>query len=224
MKKTLQIFITLVFCFSTVAIATAYNPTINETVIPYEVSVMSGDVEMQAEYLGELIGYPQMYEFAIGSGRNLTLKLKQLENETPIPFSLIVVRENNNNGGVSEVGRLKAVDAEWTVTEDSVLGLSFLESKVFSSDIDTGIYRVEVSTPENFGKYLLVVGSEDNEAGYFKTLGDIRAIQKFFDKSVFSLLKSSYYYYPLGILLLITLIWLTRRYRSEIQSKFARKQ
>jgi hypothetical protein len=200
----------------------AYNPNFNKTTVPYDISVMNPNVEIKAEYLGELTGYPQMYEFAIGTDKNLVLKLKQLDNNTPIPFSLIVVRENNNKGGVSEVGRIKAVDAEWAKINDSVLGLTFLQGKEFNTNIGTGVYRVEVSTPDNFGKYLLEVGTEADDFGYFSTLGDIREIQKFFNKSIFSLIESSYYHYPLGIVLIAILFYLTRRYKTEIQNRFSR--
>lgn len=203
-------------------VAFAYNPNFNKTTVPYEVSIMNPNIEIKAEYLGELTGYPQMYEFAIGTDKNLVLRLKQLDNDIPIPFSLIVVRENNNKGGVSEIGRIKAVDAEWSVVKDAVLGLTFLQGKEFNTNIGTGVYRVEVSTPDNFGKYLLEVGTEADGHGYFSTLSDIREIQKFFDKTIFSLIKSSYYHYPLGIILIVVLFYLTRRYKTEIQNKFSK--
>jgi hypothetical protein len=205
----------LLFLFAPV-LAWAYNPTVNTTTIPYEVVTIDNQIESMAEYLGELKGDPQMYEFTIGAEANLKLRVIQLETNTPIPFSLIAVRQNNQNAGVVEVGRLRAKDTTWEKVKDNVLGLTFLKSGIFETKIGPGVYRVEVSTPDNFGSYMLTIGDGPISPGYFNTLGDIRTIQKFFGKSIFAMLRSSYVYYPIGILILCGLIYMTWRKRNLI--------
>ncbi|HMO78386.1 MAG TPA: hypothetical protein PKD95_04285 [Candidatus Paceibacterota bacterium] len=199
----------------------AYNPTINTTILPFDVVTIDGNIESEAQYLGKLIGYPQMYEFVLTEAATLTLELAQLSDENPIPFSLIIVKENSNNGGVSEVGRLQAKDISWSMVKDRVLGLKLLKSEVFVAELTAGVYRVEVSTPDNFGSYLLEVGDEPFNPGYFSTLSDIRTIQKFFDLSFFSLLRSSYVSYPLGIVILLILFYFTWRKREELERRFS---
>jgi hypothetical protein len=205
--------------FSNTAIA--YNPSLNTTSVPYEVEAADSNIESQAEYLGELTGDPHMYEFAIGAKTNLVLKVSQLNSDTPIPFSLIAIKENNQNAGVTEVGRLKAADMLWDKKRNSTLGLTFLNSQTLEAEIGAGIYRVEVSTPDNLGRYMLTIGSEEVNPGYFSTLADIRLIQKAFGKSVFGMFGSSYIYYPLGIALLLFVFYFTWRKRDLISKKYA---
>lgn len=212
--------LSLVFLFAALVVASptavAYEPVLNTTTIPYEPFLIDSDIVAKSEYLGELTGDPHMYEFTIGADTTLTLKLAQLPADTPVPFSLIAVRQNLQNAGVVEVGRQRAQDISWTKEGYSSLGFSLLESPVFTADIGPGTYRVEVSTPENMGKYMLVVGTEEVSRGYFRTLGDIRTIQAFFDKSFFRIFLSSYVYYPLGSMLLIYGMYVTWRNRQKI--------
>ena len=44
--------------------------------------------------------------------------------------------------------------------KDRVLGMRLLKSQIFSAELTAGVYRVEVSTPDNFGSYLLTVGDK----------------------------------------------------------------
>ncbi len=213
-------FLLLIFLFSTTN-ALAYNPHINDTAIPYEIYLLDSDIETQSEYLGELIGDPQMYEFTITATTTLKLRLAQLETDTPIPFSLITVRKDDKNDGVSEVGRLLAKDIVQDLVTDKVLGLTLLTSQIYEEKIGPGIYRVEVSTPENFGRYMLTVGDVPKEVGYFKTISDVHIIQSFFEKSIFTLLKSSYIHYPLGIIILLGLFFVTWKKRNFIENKYA---
>ncbi len=204
-----------------VDIAKAYNPTMNTTTIPYSITTMNSQIEFKAEYLGELKGDPHMYEFTIGADTKLVASIWQLDTSEPIPFSIIAVRQNNQNAGVVEVGRLRSKEITWESTHDSVIGLSFLKSNTFEAEIGPGIYRVEVSTPDNFGKYMLVIGDAKASGGYFGTLGDIYKIRQFFGKPVFSMFASSYIYYPLGIIALLILFYFTWRKRELIKSKNA---
>lgn len=213
-------FLLLISLFSTTN-ASAYNPHINNTVIPYGIYLLDSDIETRSEYLGALIGDPQMYEFTITATATLKLRLAQLETETPIPFSLITVRKDDKNDGVSEVGRLLAKDIVEDLVTDKVLGLTLLTSQIYEAKIGPGIYRVEVSTPENFGRYMLMVGDNPKEVGYFKTVSDVRTIQSFFEKPIFTLLKSSSVYYPLGIISLLGLFFVTWKKRNFIKNKDA---
>lgn len=213
-------FLLVIFSFITTDVL-AYNSHINDTAIPYEIYLIDSDIEKQSEYLGELVGDPQMYEFTITATTTLKLRLAQLETEPPIPFSLITVRKNDKNDGVSEVGRLLAKDIVQELVVDRVLGLTLLTSQAYEAKIGPGIYRVEVSTPENFGRYMLMVGDVPEEVGYFKTVSDVRTIQSFFGKPIFALFKSSYVHYPLGIIVLLGLFFVTWKKRNFIKNKDA---
>lgn len=196
----------------------AYNPILTTTTVPYEPMVIDGRVEEKAEYLGHLVGDPQMYEFTVGAETTLSLKVLQKAVDSPLLLSLITVKENTHNAGVSEVGRLTAKSAVLSLREDDVLNMSFLETQFFTATLTAGTYRVEVSTPDNYGKYMLEIGTEPTDAGYFTTLSNIRMVQKFFDESLFAMFGSSYVTYPLGILILLGLLYFTWSKRAAIQS------
>jgi hypothetical protein len=220
--KSLKITSTLAIIF--LAIFTkvdAYNPILNNITVPYEVQTIDGQIENKVQYLGALEGDPHMYEFSIGADANLVLTISQLENDTPLPFSLIVVKQNDRNAGVVEVGRLKNKDISWLENNDSVLGLSLLNSQVFEAGVTPGLYRFEISTPDNLGSYMLSVGTKNDDVGYFATLSDIHQIQNFFGFSIFSMFLSSYVYYPIGIIIILLLFYKTWRKRNLITKKNA---
>ncbi len=193
----------------------AFSPQTHNTEQPYEEQVIDGDYRFLAHYLGELKGDPHMYEFSTGQEDELVLNLWQKPGEKEIPFSLIVVRLNEERG-VTEVGRLKGSEAMWEEFFDPTIGVSLLRSSDFKAQLKPGIYRVEVSTPANEGRYLLQLGKEEREYGYFTTLAGVREIQSFFGFSSFSIFASSLVMYPLGLMLLVVLAYVTWRLRRRI--------
>jgi hypothetical protein len=218
MVLSMRFLLFLVLFFSP-AVTLAFNPFLNQTSIPYEVMTIDARVNERAEYLGDLNGYPQMYEFTLGKEEELTLSLVQKDTENPLKFSLIVVRENNHNAGVTEIGRLGYNEVIWNKRKDGSLALTLLEGQGFIRTIGAGVYRVEVSTPDNFGKYMLVVGKDAVGTGYFKLLGDIVTIQSFFGLPFVAILLSSMVYYPLGIIILMGLFYYTWRNRNRLMEK-----
>lgn len=99
-------------------------------------------------------------------------------------------------------------------TKDSVYGMSFREAVVVQRHYEPGTYRVEVSTPVNEGAYMLTIGSESDPLGYFATLNRVWVIQRHFGYSIFNMLRSSYVYYPLGIIFLLWAISRTWKFRN----------
>lgn len=197
----------------------AFSPTISSPILPYEVLTMDSSIATEQVYLGELKGDPHMYEFTLGKETDLVVTMVQKQGDN-LPLSLIVVRSNDNNRGVSEIGRLTAKETTWLSYKDGVLGLQLSRSDTFTKTLGSGVYRIEVSTAENAGQYMLVVGSKPEDLGYFKTLSNIRLTQAFFGKSILSMLFSSYIYYPIGIVVLLYLIFLTWRKKDYLQQRF----
>jgi hypothetical protein len=195
----------------------AVAPIINKPVVPYEVQAIDARIEQERVYLGELTNDPHTYEFAIGESKPLVLSLLQVEAGERIPLSLIVVEVEENNRGVTEIGRLAGKDMVWESVRNHALGLMVYQSQVFTAELEPGVYRFEVSSTDNIGKYLLTVGYEKEEVGYFASLKDIYTIRQFFGVSVFGLIFSSAVYYPLGILLLLLVGYVTWRKRDLIR-------
>lgn len=196
--------------------AFAYNPLIFTPERPYAVKTLDFAITDRTDYLGALVGDPHTFEFAIGVKSQLVVGLSQVADDEPLPLSLIVVRENDEGRGVTEIGRMSAATIKWEEKRDPVLGLTLYHAPLFTNDINPGIYRIEVSAPENAGKYMLTIGTTTTDRGYITTLGDIRTTQKFFGATPFRMLLSSYVYYPLGIIILSGLLYRTWRARRRI--------
>lgn len=212
MNKTLFAFL----CLLVASDVAAFNPIMAEPPRPYEIIAIEGDPYVQREYLGNLADFPDMYEVSSDVAFTLNVKLQQLAGKDPVPFALIIIRQNDADGGVTEVARFNQEVTTWKTVSHSALGLNLLESDLLQKEVAPGTYRIEVSTPENKGDYLLVIGDEPVSSGYFKTLGDIRETQDHFGYTIFHMFFSSYVYYPLGIILVLFGIFKTWQFRQKI--------
>lgn len=213
MNKLILIFLFL----SLVSVTQAYNPIKAEPQEAYDVIPVEGDPYVQREYLGNLADFPDMYELTTDVAITLKVSLRQRASAETVLFGVIIVRQNDADGGVSEVVRLNQPVAEWTKVSESMLGMSFLEGSLIQQEIKPGTYRIEVSTPNNLGDYMLVVGDEPERSGFFGSLGHIYKTQRHFGYTPFHMLFSSYVYYPLGIILVCYGIYRTWQYRYKIR-------
>lgn len=217
----MKILITLCLLFwISVSTVQSYELTVTDIIEPYDVTLVD-DVSAGQMLLGDLADFPIMYEVSIKATTTLVTQLSQrFQGGTdPVLFSLLIVRQNDLDGGVTEVARVKAEAKDWVTRKDSVLGLSLWETAVASSSLIPGNYLLEVSTALNYGRYRLQIGENiehiaDN-SGYFTTLGQVRTTQKFFGMSFLSILLSSYVYYPFGILVLLLGLFKIGRYRKS---------
>lgn len=198
----------------------AFAPEVVDLGQPYQVIPVDVSDEQPADYLGSLQGYPEMYEMTVEATTTLRVELAQRFGAAPVPFALIAVEALGRDQGVKEVARLRPVAEDWTPFKSSALGFTLLEAPVLEATVGAGTYRVEVSTPDNAGRYLLTINTDSTEdtSGYFTTLGGIYTTQQHFGYSFFRMLMSSYVYYPLGILLLAFVLQRTWKYRKIISN------
>ena len=209
--KILSVVTTLLFLPS---ILFAYNPIIAEPAEAYEIIPIEGDPYIQREYLGNLADFPDMYELTSDVAFTLQVKVRQRASEET-PFGLIVVRQNEDDGGVTEVVRQGQPLEEWTEVKDSTLGMKFLEGATLSREVEPGTYRIEVSSADNKGDYMLIVGDEVVRTGFFSTLADVYKVQRHFGYTPLHLLFSNYVYYLLGIVLVSYGIYRTWQYKNK---------
>lgn len=195
----------------------AAAPTHHLPTLAYDVLAIDSNISEQHRYYGDLAGDPHTFEFSLGQESELVIRLLQADTQEPIPFSLIAVRENDSGKGVTEIGRMSGKNLDWEDYTDTALGLYFKRAPEFRRTLQSGLYRMEISTPENHGKYLLIVGEERQSDGYFAELGYIRELQKFFSASPLHIFRSSYVAYPLGSLFILVLLFFTWRYKAVIQ-------
>jgi len=209
--------LTIFALLATPAFLQAYTVVTTDVSQPYEIVPIEVTPPAQQNYLGTLKDYPVMYEISSEESFNFRAQVSQLNNADPQPLSLLLIRKNDRGGGVAEVARVNVDPTQWVKRTDSKLGMSLLVSPLLSEQVEPGTYRIEVSSPDNIGTFLLTIGEEPLESDYFAELGAIRQTQSYFGLGSFSMLKSSYVYYPIGILLLLFAIYKTWSYRHLIK-------
>lgn len=214
MRKLLVAFLLLAFA----PLAFAYNVQELTPERPYDPQTVTYDQDRQMVLLGSLNQFPIMYELTVERAVEFDLVLRQSTRNSaePVPFSLIVVKQQGDGKGVTEVGRMNPKSEDWTQVKDEDFGMYFRQSEPFKVVVEPGIYNIEVSTPENDGKYMLLLGTQELSVSYFETLGNIRQVQKFFGRSIFSMLLVPQVYYPIGIVLLLFAMHRTWKYRKMI--------
>ena len=195
----------------------AHQVSLSATESRFDIIALPANIETSQVHLGSLQGFPVMYEVTLDATSTISAVLRQEyqgETET-IPFGLMIVRQSDR-GNVYEIARFNPTPADWTKTKKSDLGLVLQSSQQISEEVGPGLYRIEVSTPNNQGLYMLELGAGEISDGYFMALSHARTIQSFYGYSVFKLFTSSLVYYPLGIMLLLLAIQRTWAYRQKI--------
>ena len=217
MKSILFSLIALFLCGYSSSVVLAFESVQVVPSQPYEAIGIDSRIATARSYYGELQGDPHLYEFAIGESETLSVQVQQRAGE-PLPLSVMIVKVKDNGRGVREIGRVSGLaTSTWKQVYDSRLGMSLAVGEPFSAQLDAGIYRVEISTPENIGKYLFTIGNESSDAGYFASIASIYRTQRFFESTPLRIFLSSYVYYPIGSLFLLVLIYYTWRYYKRIR-------
>jgi hypothetical protein len=168
-----------------------------------------------------LQGFPHTYEFTVTEKTPLFVEVlvPDIKSSTN-NVSSIIVREADRGGRVTEVARLHAKDATWESFYEPFGGDSYRRGAQFEADIEPGKYRVEVHTPDNVEKYVLVVGKREEFSGlgYFALLGRIAEVKTFFEKPRISIVQSPLVYVPLIIIALVAGgVWYWRRRRDGVE-------
>lgn len=139
-------------------VAFAAGVTVNEPLSQNAITPVE-DPHVRQYFYGELNNYPHTFQFSVKEDMHLFVK-------TDVPYasqhdhSIIVIKEERR--GVSEVGRITYNEGTWQKEFDWLLGRSFRSQGALEAELSSGVYRVEVSSPENFGKYRLTIGTEQH--------------------------------------------------------------
>ncbi len=189
------------------------SPQTVADIIPIE------DPELSQAFYGTLDNFPHTYEIRATEPFTLStmILVPDIEESTNV-ISGIIIKEQKRGTRVLQVARLHARDAAWESDFEPFGGDSYRMGPSFETQLDAGVYRVEVHTPDNKEKYVLVVGSrEEMTLGYFELLGRMIEVKHFFGKSSFMIVQSMFVYVPLlGIAAIGLLVWYIRKrkYRS----------
>jgi hypothetical protein len=215
----MKLLLSCLIVFGCTQTALAYNPVSAEPSEPYAVMAIEGDPYIEQQFLGDLEDYPDMYELTTDVSIDLTLQVRQRAGKRAVPFGLIIVKQNEDDGGVTEVLRSNQELSTWQKTREASLGMTFLEGEKITKAITPGTYRIEVSTPDNKGAYMLQIGDEPKSVGYFTSLFYIYKTQWHFGYTPLHMLFSSYVYYPIGIILVLYGMYYTYKRRKLIAGR-----
>lgn len=198
------VLLTFVFAPAVVFAASFVNePASQHTVTPIE------DLSEQLEIYGELKTHPHTFEFIVKENTPFFAEV-QIPKGSQYSKSLIAIKEERR--GVSEVGRITYNDGEWIEVFNWQLGRSFETQGPLEAELEQGVYRVEVSSPENLGKYKLTFGTE-KKWGYVSNFAQAWSGALFFGATPFAVLRA-----PIVLLtfvVLIALFFLGRTYWKQ---------
>jgi len=187
--------------------ASAFDAVLETFPIQYEVVTIQNS-ETEQLILGELTDAPEMYEIVSETPFTLTAEIRAIPdsvNSLTPQLSGIIIRQKEIRG-VEEIARLNALDVPWAVVSDTNTGLKYQAGPYFSEKVEAGTYRIEVSSPNNQGKYMLLVGSQPDDNSYLASLSDIASVYAFYDIGTVRMFNSPYVHYPMGIFILLLLI------------------
>lgn len=211
----MRFFIPLLF-FCIASFVYAHTPFLVTQTSLHDITRIDEPENSRAFY-GELTGFPHTYEIRAEKPFHLfTQVLVPDIDSSKNNISGIIIREVEGSGQVKEVARLLAKDALWDSFYEPFGGDSYRNGGTFEKDVGPGVYRIEVSTPDNLEKYVLAVGKIEGKGdiGYFETIQRIAEVKVFFGKSKLLVVQSPFVYVPLCILTLILVgfaIWFYRR-------------
>ncbi len=185
------------------------KPKDQQTIVPIE-------NELQAqEFFGRLDAFPHTYEFEVST----PYQFKAVVSVPDIAIqkndvSIIIVKRERR--GVSEIQRTRITEQLWNTIKDRMLVESFRNGGALEANLEPGVYTLEVSSPNNEGKYRLVLGTEKIKRGYFANLRTLFEVKAFLDNSKFSTILSPLLYIPLLFLLVVASFFVYRRRKNKI--------
>jgi hypothetical protein len=210
--------VVLCFCFPLSIWASNYS--FEEPTSPYAVVGLGSDVATTRELYGRLQGAPVMYELVATEPFTLRAVLSQYHASIPTAWvKLLVVRELSP-GRVESVARLAVGPREGLPIADRVLGVSWYSTDPLSMELPPGVYRLEVSAPENevvpTGAFRLTIGSQNSTSGYLATWARIISVQQFLERSFWTLLQSYFVLAHILIIVAAILFVTVRRYAGRL--------
>jgi len=144
------------------------------------------DISQGATLYGTLENFPHTYAFLVSDDATpFSMQVSMHAKEDLRDVSLIVIREEKR--GVSEIGRVTGKDSPWEDSYDVVRAVTFAEGEIAEYMLESGLYRMEVSSPSNNRGYRLIVNGGDPTV--FK---EIFIVREAFAMSVWSVIFSPY--------------------------------
>lgn len=211
--RTLFVFLLLLVPLVSFAASVIAKPENATIVLPLQ------SPQVPQEFFGQLSGFPHTFEFVVSE--NMPFRAEVFARDTEAQkndISIIAIKEERR--GVSEVGRTNAKIQSWEVQKDTLLVESFRKGGSLESELEPGVYRLEVSAPNNDGAYRLVIGTSPVKRGYFANVGALFAVKQTYSASLFSVFLSPLIYVPLLVMILGVLVFIGYRFIRKYKNVF----
>ncbi len=203
-----------------VSFAEAHVPVLVEQTSLHDIVTIE-EPEISHAFYGTMNSFPHTYEIRSKTPFHLFVQVLMPDiASSKNNVSGIIIKETGKGGRVEEVARLLARDAMWDTFYEPIGADSYRTGGTFERDVEPGVYRIEVSTPDNLDKYVLVVGKNEDssEIGYFETIRRIAGVKAFYGRSKIFVVLSPLVYVPLLVLCAVGgVIWFVkRRHRNQL--------
>jgi hypothetical protein len=127
----------------------AYVPVL---VFPQDVGdvISVEDPEVMHAFYGSMIGFPHTFEIRADEPFTLHTQIWVPDMKRDVhAVSGIIIKEQSRGGRVIEVTRMSAKDASWDSKFESFSGDRYHHGPTFDAELEPGVYRIEVHTPDN---------------------------------------------------------------------------
>lgn len=212
MKKAIAVLAFFV-CLAVFGVAQAHQPRLvwSEDVIEIQ------NPEISQAFYAELDEKPQF--FRIETSNDFLLYVSLLAPDIEGAEKDFKVRIHRTSEPLAELTTLESQPSAWTRFYEKFAGDWYWQGPEFERTVSAGVYEMEVSSPDNIGKYVLAVGKEEKFPleETLKTISSLPELKTdFFNKSVFS----SFFnlvglFVSLATLLILAaiagLVWLVRK-------------
>lgn len=213
--KALGLFGCVVFGLVLGGLAKAHQPRIVEDSEVIEIE----NPEVSQAFYGVLEGEPDFYQIRAEKPFRLYIgvlvpDIQGIDKDVSVKVSL----------EEKVLFLLDGLEHEWTYYYEEYAGDSYYKGPEKRAEVERGVYNIEVSSPDNQGKYVLVVGEKEEfplgEA--IKTLVSLPKLKKqFFERSVFAVFSGKIgrglLFALIGVVIVIgccalfLIVWLARR-------------
>ena len=187
------------------------SATASHAAFLYEQEVPSEVLELESiqgeTIYGRLDNGPHTFTFAVTEDTQLSVQVSMKPGTKKDDVSLILVKEETR--GVSEVGRVDAKKVSWKKKYSIWKATSFLFGEKIEYSLDPGIYKLEVSSPENNKGYRLELGKGDGSL--YKELFIVRNV---FDIGRWGVIFSPLFFVPILLIVGIVIHRKRKRYVS----------
>lgn len=169
-------------------------------------------------FYGKLNGFPHNFNITLEEDSEIYLEVHEFDSLHETPDKNVLLVGINKRGPVTKITRLDATSATWEDTKDAVSRDEYVRGPSYAGNLTAGNYLIEVSSPENIGRYALVVRQTEQTSSFDPLREYVRVykLKMFLDKSVFSVFVSPIYYVPLLLFVVGTAyFYVVRRRKAD---------